>query len=124
MSRYSYSQNFDTNVNTVGCLVFIAFFLLFFGSNFVYTYGTTDEVVFTVNKMENVAGNQHSKYRYLIFTNNEVFENQDSWLRFKFNSSDMYNEMKVGTTYKAKVYGWRVRFLSWYRNVVSVEVVE
>jgi hypothetical protein len=59
--------------------------------------------------------------KYLIFTDNEVLENTDSLWYWKWNSSDFYNKIEAGKTYKFTVYGWRVPFMSWYRNIVEVE---
>ena len=57
--------------------------------------------------------------KFIIYTENEVFENTDSWIYFKFNSTDHQNKYTVGETYRVKVAGWRVPFLSMYRNVIK-----
>lgn len=59
--------------------------------------------------------------KYLIFTDQEVFENTDSLLRWKFNSSDLYGKIKVGQTCSFVVNGWRIPILSMYRNTLSAE---
>lgn len=61
------------------------------------------------------------KSKFLVYGEDEVFENTDSWLYFKFDSADVQNEIDLGETNKIKVAGWRVPFFSWYRNVISVE---
>lgn len=68
---------------------------------------------------KNITHDNDSKY--LIFTDKEVFEETDEWLKGKFNSSDMYNQLKVGNTYRVKVIGFRIPFLSMYRNIIEVE---
>lgn len=81
---------------------------------------TATEAVFTVERLERVAENGGG--RYLIFTaDGEVLENDDSWAFLKFDSSDIYGRMDEGETYKATVAGWRIRFLSMYRNVIELE---
>lgn len=60
---------------------------------------------------------------YLIMTDREVFENTDDLLIAKFNSSDVYASIKVGKKYKMVVYGFRIPFLSMYRNIRSVDEV-
>lgn len=57
--------------------------------------------------------------RYLIFTDKEVFENSDSFLAFKFRSSDYYSNIQVGDTCTFTVTGVRWGFMSWYRNILS-----
>ena len=84
----------------------------------LFPYYTEDSATFTVSKTERVSDGESSTY--LIFTEGEVFENSDSLMRWKWNSSDMYGEMKAGQTYKAVGYGWRIPFLSSYRNIVTL----
>jgi len=57
--------------------------------------------------------------KYLIFTDMETFENTDSWLALKFNSSDVYGAIPVGAKCDFTVTGFRVPFLSWYRNILD-----
>ncbi len=56
---------------------------------------------------------------YLVYSDKGVFRNEDSWHYFKFDSSDLYNELEQGKTYQCKSYGVRVGFLSMYPNLVS-----
>jgi len=74
----------------------------------------TDKERITVGSGEKVAG------KFIVYCQNEVFENTDSWLFLKFNSADDQNRLEVGKTYKVKVAGWRIPFLSMYRNVFSL----
>ncbi len=59
----------------------------------------------------------------LITTENEGFWNQENFLFGKFNTRDIFNDLKVGGTYKIKYYGWRNGFNSGFPNVLSVEEV-
>lgn len=83
----------------------------------LYVYGTQQERTFTVNKMERVASDKSSKY--LVFTDQGVLENTDSFFRWKFNSSDVYNQLQPGKRYTCDTYGWRLQFGSVYPNIVS-----
>lgn len=76
------------------------------------------EVTITVTKTEAV--NSGKSYKYLVFTENEVFEIDDSLVFWKFDSSDTYNQMKSGKTYTVKVAGWRNHFFSMYRNIIQI----
>jgi len=69
-----------------------------------------------VNKMD-------SSY-YLIFTDKEVFKNEDSLLFLKFNSSDIYGKLKRGKCYELKVRFWRVPLLSMYQNIMKFKEVK
>ncbi len=67
--------------------------------------------------------------KYLLFTKlndgqTRVFENTDSLLEAKFNSSDVYAEIEVGTKYDLESYGWRIPFLSFYENILGAQPVQ
>jgi hypothetical protein len=87
-----------------------------------YSSGETIEV--TVTDKEQVldigAGGDTITSKYLVFTETEVFENEDALFLGKWNSSDVQGKLKVGETYTVKVIGWRVPFLSMYRNIVKI----
>lgn len=68
-----------------------------------------------------VGSAQESKY--LIFTDAETFENTDSLLALKFNSSDVYGAIQIGTTCSFTVTGFRIPFFSMYRNILSADCV-
>ena len=68
---------------------------------------------------ERITTGQQSKY--LIFTKDETFENVDSWLALKFNSSDVYGALQEGQSCSLTVTGVRMPFFSWYRNILSAE---
>ena len=61
--------------------------------------------------------------KYLVFAENEVFENTDTILFMKFNSSDLHNSLEVGKCYNVKVVGWRINIFSMYRNIGSAFVL-
>lgn len=85
-------------------------------------YYKSEWVTITVTEKERVM-DRHSQdgsvsSRYLIWSEDETFENTDTLLKGKFNSSDLYGQLKVGNTYDCEVYGWRNGFFSSYRNLV------
>ena len=57
----------------------------------------------------------------LIGTDHGVFEDRDSALYWKWNSSDFYNSMTDGHTYTFSVVGWRIPFLSSYPNIITCD---
>lgn len=61
--------------------------------------------------------------KYLIFTEQGVYENTDTWYYFKFNSSDVQAVMMRPGKVRIKFYGFRVPFFSKYQNIVSAERV-
>lgn len=58
--------------------------------------------------------------KYLVFTETETLENTDVFVLGKFHSSDIQGRLREDSTYTLRVYGWRVPFLSMYRNIIDV----
>jgi hypothetical protein len=79
---------------------------------------TDSEVECTVSEKERIVKSDSSKY--LIFCEEEVLENTDSLWYWKWNSSDFYRDIKVEEVYTFRVYGWRVPFLSMYKNIINI----
>lgn len=89
-----------------------------------YVKGTEETVSVVIESKERISDRGGSESKYLIFTNEETFENTDSLLNGKFNSSDIYGQLKEGGSYECKVYGWRIPFMSSYRNIVECKEVK
>lgn len=85
------------------------------------------EATFTVDRRDRVtsgAGDSLQSY-YLIWTKEEeVFCVTDSWSFMTFDSSDRFGKLREGSRVVANVAGWRVPFLSWYRNVVQIKSID
>lgn len=104
----------------------VGVFILLFGVNAI-KYSTVTDVVVTVTEKERIveSNGKVTTSKYLVFTENEVFENTDDMIPFfKFNSSDIQGKLQVGETYKLTVWGWRINFLSTYRNILKVQPFE
>lgn len=78
--------------------------------------GTQRDVNFTVNNL--VVKNSQNNSKYLVFTSQGVFQDTDSLFNGKFNSSDVYGNLKIGRDYTCRVYGFRIPFLSTYPNIL------
>jgi hypothetical protein len=86
------------------------------------SYYSIEEVdVFIKDKIVKRGSNSD---KYLIFTENEVFENTDCVVFGKFDSSDVFNSIENKTMMRLEVYGWRINFLSKYRNILSAKKLE
>lgn len=91
---------------------------LMFGGFKYWVYLATSETV-TVQVTDKTVKRYDGGDKYLIFTDAETFENVDTWMALKFNSSDVYGKIRPGATCDLRVYGFRVPYLSWYRNIVT-----
>ena len=99
----------------------LAAVILFGYAGAYYTSCETVEITITDKERITTGSGENISSKFIVYGENEVFENTDSWLYLKFSSSDVQNKLEVGKTYTVKVAGWRVPFLSWYRNVVAVD---
>lgn len=89
----------------------------------IYYHSTQEVIEIKVTDKEVVVtGNaDNTSSTYLIMTEDEVFRNTDEFIRLKFNSSDVQNKLKVDSTYTVRVIGWRIPFLSTYRNIIEIK---
>ena len=90
----------------------------------MYSYFVPDTVQATI--VDTQVKRYYNADKYLIFTDNGVFENTDAWYRFKFSSSDMQTEaMQLkGKQVEIEKYGWRNGLFSWYENVVDMKEIK
>lgn len=103
-------------------ILVVVVLLAFIGFRGFY-YTTVDNVTITVTNTERVVkgSGENMESKYMVFTDTETFENTDDFWFWKWDSSDVQGELKKDSTFTVKVVGWRVPFLSMYRNVISVE---
>lgn len=59
----------------------------------------------------------------LVSSEGESFLNEENFWFGKFNTRDVFNQLKVNGTYKIRYYGWREPFYSTFPNILSVEEV-
>lgn len=83
----------------------------------------------TVTVTDKAVKNSSDDSKYLIFTedingNIATFEITDSLIAKRFNSSDVYAAIKIGSTYTFKVGGSRNEVMSWYPNIYEYKLIE
>ena len=113
------------NVKLLSVLGIIAVVLLVGVLGTIFSFNDHSYSVKITDK-ERVYDSKSKVSKYMIYAENKdsddlVFENTDDFFRLKFNSSNMYSELKVGKTYNITVVGYRVPFLSMYENIIKVE---
>ena len=118
-SRYSSRSSGSSAVSwTIMTIILLTLSLCIVGA---FAYGSSeDKAQITPDKLERVAGDGDS--RYMVWSEEgEVFEITDTFTFGRFDSADLYGDLEIGQTYCARVAGWRVHFLSWNRNILSVD---
>ncbi len=112
------------------CIVVILAIIVAIGVGIAYNRNETTYTI-TVTDKERVtqkSGDSVSS-KYLVFGDNEngkslVFQNTDTFWKWKWNSSNIQGELKIGHTYKITVVGFRVPFFSMYENIAEVVPIE
>ena len=109
-------------------VLFGAIFVVLGVTGAAISHLTTDtvdvEIVDTERVVQGSGDSQSSKY--LVYTTGETFANSDAIWHLKFNSSDFQRDilMNKGNTCTFSVYGFRVPWLSMYRNVYEINCTE
>lgn len=111
-------RNIIFTIILIGIVFMISYNVVYYKSSTDITIKVTktDRIVETSGSGEDLSVSS----KYLVYTTNETFQNTDSWLFGKFNSSDFQGKFLPNTTYKVKVVGWRLPFFSTYRNIVKI----
>lgn len=87
-----------------------------------FYYDSADTIDITVNAKDIKYKSSDAKY-LVSAASGEVFEITDTYTFMRFDSSDTYFKLQSGATYRCKVAGWRVPYLSWYRNIITADEV-
>ena len=90
---------------------------LFFGYLFFERFLTEKEITITVINSEKF-GDENG--RYLIFTKDEVFDDENSYYHDKTNAAEVYKKLKKGRTYKVKVVSFYIPLIPHFRNIIEV----
>jgi hypothetical protein len=103
--------------------IFIIIFSIFIVNSCNYALSEPEEITATISHKERVYDADRGS-RYLIFTDAGTFENVDSLIYGKFDSSDLYGYLQVGETYSIKIKGIRSHFFSIYPNILEAKIIE
>lgn len=90
--------------------------------------GNSNEQTYVATVTDKDIKNYDKTSKYLIFTKTDdgetrVFSVEDSILRWRFNSSDVYAEIEVGKTYRFTTVGFRFEPFSWYENIIDYQEI-
>lgn len=109
----------------IDLVVFIAILGVFLGGQAATSFNEETQII-TVTSTDRVFSAKGSKWIVLGTDENGnpiALQNTDILVRLKFNSSDLQASIEAGKTYEAVVVGYRVPFLSWYKNIISIKEI-
>lgn len=81
---------------------------------------TNNETIEITIKDKYVKNNGKSGRYLVVDTENNTYEITDLFFKRKFNSTDLYNQLEIGQTYKVEVSGKRIHYWSMYRNINKI----
>lgn len=113
---YRYNRRRKTGLWTLIAVLAI----LVVGSCSTWTYFRdiqTGQATFVVTRLTDQATDKG--HQYLVFTDHGVYQDTDNLFQAKFDSSDLWNKLRVGVRYTCTYTGWRLPLLSSYRNLID-----
>lgn len=118
--RYHYGPNWGA-ITLLLCLLLIIASLII---NVEKCYTNPHWETITITEKNVNPGGSKSREKWLVYTEEEVYCITDLfWVGF-FTSSDVYNSIKVGKTYKVYVSGKRMPFFSGYKVIREAHETE
>lgn len=77
-----------------------------------------EDLTINVTGAERVCSGDNCTYR--VYTGDETFENKDNFFLRKFNSADYQGRLQGGGEFDVTAHGWRIPFLSRFRNITNI----
>lgn len=81
------------------------------------SYG--NEQIIEIEIQDKYTKGESGRY-YIVDNNDNTYQVYDMLFIGKFNSTDIYNKLKIGKKYKVKVTGERIHFWSMYQNINEI----
>lgn len=97
-------------------MVVVLFFVIY---NLSYALTSGSENIVIDEKWEKKKGDTS---KYLVSSmDGQVFEITDSWIRGRWDSSNLYAKLKTGMICDIETQGWRAPFFSDYKNIIEAD---
>ena len=111
------------NISNVVSILIIFFMLVFIFLSLFFNY--LNPKSYTIEIKDKFIKNDRKSAKYLVVdTNNTTYEISDLLFIGKFNSTDIYNSIDIGKSYKIYTTGFRIHVFSLYQNINKVELEE
>lgn len=102
-----------------GLIVTIVLLLALSGTIIGYLNSEEFEIIVSDKYVKGESGQY-----FIIDENKNAYTIQDLFFKGKFNSTDLYNQMEIGKKYKIETTGYRIHFLSEYKNINKIYELE
>lgn len=107
-------------------LIITAIMLAFIGGIiYLYTIDYQNKEIIEITVKDKYVKRDGELDMYLVASEEgDTYKITDLFWIGKFNSTDLYNQLTIGETYRVTVTGVRQQFFSWYKNINKIEVLE
>lgn len=106
------------------CVIIIGLIIGLFVWDYKITYGNVQNLEITVkDKYIKRSGSEKDKY-LIVDTDGNTYQITDLGFKGKWNSTDLYNKLDIGKTYKIETSGIRSGFMSLYPNINKIKTVK
>lgn len=116
----------ETKANTYVIRLFLILFLILILSIVGYSLGyalTTGEETITIKEKWRKSSGDDDKY-LVSAEDGQVFQITDSFIKWRFDSSNLYAELDEGDTCAILTQGWRFPLFSDYKNILEASCDE
>ena len=111
------------NISNIVSILIIFFILVFIFLSLFFNY--LNPKSYNIEIKDKFIKNDRKSAKYLVVdTNNTTYEISDLLFIGKFNSTDIYNSIDIGKSYKIYTTGFRIHVFSLYQNINKVELEE
>ena len=111
------------NISNIVSILIIFFILVFIFLSLFFNYLNPKSYIVEIKDKFIKNGDKSGKY-LVVDTNNNTYEIEDLLFIGKFNSTDIYNSIDIGKSYKIYTTGFRIHVFSLYQNINKVELEE
>lgn len=105
-------------------VVIFYFFIILLGLGFIFggtivKYADNQAIEITIKDKYVKSGSKSGQY-LIVDSNNNTYQVTDLLFKGKFNSTDIYNQLEIGKTYRVEISGKRIHIFSWYQNINKI----
>ena len=118
----------DTKSDLFGILIIT---IIFAPINALYAYLTKKKITFIVKEKGTLVhgsvnnGNGNTYTDFMIYTRDgRAFKNVNTLWYWKWRSTELQSQIKIGKKYSAVIYGWRIGAFNVYPNIVNVTEIK
>lgn len=104
-----------------GIVVFVLLLIFIVPVIYSVSIGYSNQEIIEITVKEKYIKNYNKSSKYIIVDDKrEAYQITDLLFKGKFNSTDIYNSLDIGKTYKIETTGKRIPFLSMYKNINKI----